>query len=160
MRVAASRIAACGFFLAGAVVVVACYVAAHRYSSGSAASRIQSGPRIQSGDHVGNQTDLVASSHSIDFSIVPQGAVRSEIFSLTNTGRAQVVIKRVRTSCDCAVVTVARSALGPNETAMASATIDLGRSGEADDFTGGLSIEVVAIDSTGAERSPSNCERK
>lgn len=76
---------------------------------------------------------LTPSSDVIDLGILPQAASHGEYFSLTNHGLLPTTIGRIRTSCDCLQVHVARAKLEAGETIIGQATLDLGKSG---DFTG------------------------
>lgn len=145
MREAAFGVWLRRFLAAGAVVAVCYNFVARWYCAESSV------PRVQFGGHIGNRADLLASSDVIDLGVLPQGAHRTEVFSLTNIGRAPVTIERVKTSCDCAVVKVARSTVKPNETTLVSAALDFRHSRDEDNFSGGLSIDVVGVDSSGTE---------
>ncbi len=61
---------------------------------------------------------------SHDFGEMKQGDKREHTFELTNTGKSDLIIRRVRTSCGCTAVAPSKKVIAPGETAPIKVTFD------------------------------------
>lgn len=69
-------------------------------------------------------------SNEIDFGSVSEGEVKSERITFMNRGKSELEIISVKSSCDCAAVSVSKKKLRPNEVAFLSVRFDSrGKSG-------------------------------
>jgi len=67
---------------------------------------------------------------SFDFGDMKQGDKRSHTFNLTNNGKTDLLIRRVRSSCGCTAVAPSKKVIAPGETAPIEVTFDSrGKSG-------------------------------
>lgn len=91
---------------------------------------------------------LTPSNHIVDIGIVPKGTRHAQVFSVTNHCATALTVQRFRTSCDCVELQLARPTVGPGETVLCIARIDLR---ESIDFQGGLAVDAVGLAASGAE---------
>ena len=61
---------------------------------------------------------------TFDFGDMKQGDKKSHTFMLTNNGKSDLVIRRVRSSCGCTAVAPSKSTIAPGETAPIEVTFD------------------------------------
>ncbi|MFV0590424.1 MAG: DUF1573 domain-containing protein [Draconibacterium sp.] len=61
---------------------------------------------------------------SFDFGDMKQGEKRSHTFNLTNNGKSDLLIRRVRSSCGCTAVAPSKKVIAPGETAPIEVTFD------------------------------------
>lgn len=59
-----------------------------------------------------------------DFGDMKQGEKKEHTFSLTNTGKTDLLIRRVRSSCGCTAVAPSKKVIAPGETAPVKVTFD------------------------------------
>jgi len=59
-----------------------------------------------------------------DFGDMKQGDKKSHTFMLTNNGKSDLIIRRVRSSCGCTAVAPSKSTIAPGETAPIEVTFD------------------------------------
>lgn len=64
---------------------------------------------------------------AVDFGVVPRGAKRFHVFTLTNDSDRALRITAIRTPCSCVTATVSKKELAPNETANVIAELDTRR---------------------------------
>lgn len=63
-------------------------------------------------------------SNEIDFGAVNEGEVKSERITFMNRGKGELEILSLKSSCDCAAVSVSKKKLRPNEVAFLSVRFD------------------------------------
>jgi hypothetical protein len=61
---------------------------------------------------------------SFDFGDMNQGDKKSHTFNLTNNGKTDLIIRRVRSSCGCTAVAPSKSVIAPGETAPIEVSFD------------------------------------
>ena len=61
---------------------------------------------------------------SFDFGDMSQGEKKTHTFTLTNTGKSELLIRRVRTSCGCTAVAPSKDVIAPGESAPIKVTFD------------------------------------
>ena len=61
---------------------------------------------------------------TFDFGDMKQGDKKSHTFMLTNNGKSDLIIRRVRSSCGCTAVAPSKSTIAPGETAPIEVTFD------------------------------------
>ncbi len=61
---------------------------------------------------------------TFDFGDMKQGEKKSHTFQLTNAGKTDLVIRRVRSSCGCTAVAPSKNVIAPGETAPINVTFD------------------------------------
>ncbi|MFV0267690.1 MAG: DUF1573 domain-containing protein [Draconibacterium sp.] len=61
---------------------------------------------------------------SFDFGDMKQGDKKSHTFQLTNNGKSELLIRRVRSSCGCTAVAPSKKIIAPGETAPIEVTFD------------------------------------
>ena len=64
------------------------------------------------------------SETSYDFGELKQGDKKEYIFSLTNTGKRELIIRNIRSSCGCTAVVPSKRVIGPGESAPIKVTFD------------------------------------
>ena len=61
---------------------------------------------------------------TFDFGEMNQGDKKTHTFTLTNNGKSELIIRRVRSSCGCTAVAPSKSVIAPGETAPIKVTFD------------------------------------
>src|SRR5690606_12608015 len=64
------------------------------------------------------------SETSYDFGELKQGDQKGHTFSLKNTGKRELVIRNIRSSCGCTAVSPSKKVIAPGESAPIKVTFD------------------------------------
>jgi len=75
-------------------------------------------------EQLANAPVAVFEPMSFDFGDMKQGDKKSHTFMLTNNGKTDLIIRRVRSSCGCTAVAPSKSVVAPGETAPIEVTFD------------------------------------
>ena len=67
---------------------------------------------------------IIASSKRIDLGIMKSGELRSKDFTITNAGKSPLIIKRIDTDCNCAVINNLKKEIAPGEVVKVQAQLD------------------------------------
>ncbi|WP_375239747.1 DUF1573 domain-containing protein [Aurantibacter sp.] len=73
---------------------------------------------------------LTFKTNIIDYGIVEKGTDKLRVFTFTNTGKAPILITKVKTSCGCTVPNYPKKPILPGESASIDITYDTNRMGQ------------------------------